>query len=216
MAIAAGEEPVGDETQRLDEAQGDPIAQILRRAVQDSARWGLLRLDPGHRGGSSEKRYLEYRLYKQGLAKKQYLKYIFIRIPEDRPMRFTRYTDYALRVLMYLGLKPEDELATIREIAESYDISENHLMKVAHRLGQNGYIVTVRGRQGGLRLAKAPAAINLGDVVRHCEDDLRIVECFDPETNTCPIAGVCALPAGAGWRRWPPSWPCWTVTRWRI
>ena len=110
-------------------------------------------------------------------------------------MRFTRYTDYALRVLMYLGLKPEDELATIREIAESYDISENHLMKVAHRLGQNGYIVTVRGRQGGLRLAKAPAAINLGDVVRHCEDDLRIVECFDPDTNTCPIAGVCALPA---------------------
>ena len=110
-------------------------------------------------------------------------------------MRFTRYTDYALRVLMYLGLKPEDELATIREIAESYDISENHLMKVAHSLGQNGYIVTVRGRQGGLRLAKPPAAINLGDVVRHCEDDLRIVECFDPETNSCPIAGVCALPA---------------------
>ena len=68
-------------------------------------------------------------------------------------------------------------------------------MKVVHRLGLNGYIVTMRGRQGGMRLAQAPAAINLGDVVRHCEDDLRIVECFDPDTNTCPIAGVCALPA---------------------
>ena len=110
-------------------------------------------------------------------------------------MRFTRYTDYALRVLMYLGLKPEGELATIREIAESYGISENHLMKVAHRLGLAGYIVTVRGRQGGLRLAQAPEAINVGAVVRRCEDDLRIVECFDPDTNTCPIAGVCALPA---------------------
>lgn len=110
-------------------------------------------------------------------------------------MRFTRYTDYALRVLMYLGLKPEDELSTIREIAERYSISENHLMKVVHRLGLNGYIMTVRGRQGGMRLAQAPAAINLGAVIRDCEDDLRIVECFDPETNTCPIARVCALPA---------------------
>lgn len=110
-------------------------------------------------------------------------------------MRFTRYTDYALRVLMYLGLKPEDELATIREIAGSYGISENHLMKVVHRLGLNGYVTTVRGRQGGMRLAQAPAAINIGEVVRRCEDDMRIVECFDPETNTCPIASVCALPA---------------------
>ena len=122
-------------------------------------------------------------------------------------MRFTLYTDYALRVLMYLGCKPDDELATIREIAGSYGISENHLMKVVHRLGLNGYITTVRGRQGGMRLAptpasssqigaaRSPAAINIGEVVRRCEDDMRIVECFDPVTNTCPIAGVCALPA---------------------
>lgn len=110
-------------------------------------------------------------------------------------MRFTRYTDYALRVLMYLGLKAPGELATIREIGERYGISQNHLMKVVHRLGQEGYVETLRGRQGGLRLARDPAAINIGEVVRRCEDDLRLVECFDPATNSCPIAPVCALPA---------------------
>lgn len=110
-------------------------------------------------------------------------------------MRFTRYTDYALRVLMYLGLKRGDELSTIREIAERYGISENHLMKVVHRLGQHGFIETIRGRQGGMRLALAPEQINLGDAIRRCEDDMRLVECFDPETNTCPIASVCALPS---------------------
>ena len=110
-------------------------------------------------------------------------------------MRFTRYTDYALRVLMYLGLKTPGELATIKEIGERYGISQNHLMKVVHRLGQEGYVETLRGRQGGLRLARDPAAINIGEVVRRCEDDLRLVECFDAATNSCPIAGACALPA---------------------
>jgi len=107
-------------------------------------------------------------------------------------MHFTRYTDYALRVLMYLGFKGDD-LATIAEIAERYDISENHLMKVVHQLGKHGYITTIRGRQGGLTLAKAPKQINIGEVVRVCEDDLKLVECFDPETNTCPIAEICGL-----------------------
>jgi len=110
-------------------------------------------------------------------------------------MRFTRYTDYALRVLIYLGLKPPGELSTIREIAQRYGISENHLMKVVHQLGGCGFIQTQRGRQGGLALARPPASINLGAVVRACEDDMRIVECFDSATNTCPIAPVCALPA---------------------
>lgn len=108
-------------------------------------------------------------------------------------MRFTRYTDYALRVLIYLGLKPAGELSTIREIADRYGISENHLMKVVHHLGRHGFITTQRGRQGGMTLAKAPADIRLGDVVVKCEDDLRLVECFDRESNTCPIAGGCAL-----------------------
>lgn len=109
-------------------------------------------------------------------------------------MRFTRYTDFSMRVLMYLGLRKEGDLSTIKEIAERYGISENHLMKVVHQLGRNGYVATVRGRQGGMKLAMAPGEINLGDVVRHCEDDMRLVECFDAKTNTCPIADVCALP----------------------
>ncbi len=109
-------------------------------------------------------------------------------------MRFTRHTDYALRVLMYLGLKTPGELATIKEIADRYGISENHLMKVVHRLGQNGLIETIRGRQGGLRLARDPGAIGIGDVVRRCEDDTRLVDCFDPSANTCRIAACCALP----------------------
>jgi Rrf2 family transcriptional regulator, nitric oxide-sensitive transcriptional repressor len=110
-------------------------------------------------------------------------------------MRFTLHTDYALRVLMYLGAEPGDDLATVKKISQSYGISENHLMKVVHRLGQSGFITTVRGRQGGMRLASAPHEINVGAVVRACEDDMRIVECFDPLTNTCPIADACALPA---------------------
>ncbi len=107
-------------------------------------------------------------------------------------MRFTRYTDYALRVLMYLGRKGEG-LSTIKEIAARYGISENHLMKVVHQLGRDGYITTVRGRQGGMRLAAAPEDICIGAVVRSTEDDLRIVECFHDETNACPITGVCGL-----------------------
>ena len=85
-------------------------------------------------------------------------------------MRLTVYTDYALRLLMYLALK-EDGLATISEVAEGYDISKNHLMKVAHQLGVAGYVDTIRGRNGGLRLAKPAKAIGLGEVVRHTEPD---------------------------------------------
>jgi len=107
-------------------------------------------------------------------------------------MRLTRHTDYALRALMYLGLR-EDRVCTIREIASAYRISESHLMKVVHRLGVLGLVKTVRGHGGGLRLALAPEEIDLGRVVRLVEDDLRVVECFERQTNTCPIAGPCAL-----------------------
>lgn len=110
-------------------------------------------------------------------------------------MRLTQHTDYALRVLTYLGLKAPDDLATIKQIAGCYGISENHLMKVVHRLAQSGLIETVRGRQGGMRLAMEPAHISLGRVVRECEEDMRLVECFDPVTNNCVIAPVCALPS---------------------
>ncbi|MDH3232698.1 MAG: Rrf2 family transcriptional regulator [Alphaproteobacteria bacterium] len=107
-------------------------------------------------------------------------------------MHLTRHTDYALRVLMYLGVR-NGKLATIGEIAERYAISENHLMKVVHRLGRLGYIRTIRGRQGGILLERDPREINLGEVIRNCEDDMAVVECFDPSTNECRIAGACVF-----------------------
>jgi Rrf2 family transcriptional regulator, nitric oxide-sensitive transcriptional repressor len=107
-------------------------------------------------------------------------------------VRLTVYTDYALRVLTYLALK-EDQLATIAEIAESYDISKNHLMKVAHQLGVAGYVETVRGRGGGLRLAKPLEAIGLGEVVRYTEPDMAIVSCFEPVSAPCVIQPCCVL-----------------------
>jgi Rrf2 family nitric oxide-sensitive transcriptional repressor len=107
-------------------------------------------------------------------------------------MRLTQYTDYALRTLILLGLKG-DALSTIAEIAQRYGISENHLMKLVHALGRMGYVETLRGRHGGLRLAKPPAEIGLGEVVRRTESDFTLVECFDAGRNNCPIAGVCVL-----------------------
>ena len=107
-------------------------------------------------------------------------------------MRLTTYSDYSLRVLMYLALKSEG-LSTIAEIAESYDISEAHLMKVVHQLGVAGYIETVRGRGGGLRLAKPVGAIGLADVIRTTEPDMAIVSCFKPVNAPCRIYPSCVL-----------------------
>ena len=107
-------------------------------------------------------------------------------------MRLTVYTDYALRVLMYVAVK-EDGLATIAEIAERYGISRNHLMKVAHQLGIAGYLETVRGRSGGLRLARPAADINLGDVVRYTEQDMALVPCMSPVDAACAIRPSCLL-----------------------
>lgn len=107
-------------------------------------------------------------------------------------MRLTAYTDYSLRVLIYLALKG-DTLATISEIAKSYAISENHLMKVVHQLGVAGYVETVRGRGGGLRLAKPSASIRLGEVIRRTEPDMAIVSCFKPVNEPCAIRPSCVL-----------------------
>ena len=107
-------------------------------------------------------------------------------------MRLTVYTDYALRLLMYVAVK-DDGLATINEVAASYGISKNHLMKVAHQLGLAGYVETVRGRSGGLRLARPAASIRLGDVVRHTEQDFALVPCFDPANAECAIRSCCSL-----------------------
>lgn len=106
-------------------------------------------------------------------------------------MQLTQYSDYALRTLIYLAIATEN--ATITEIAEQYNISRNHLVKVVHNLGKLGYVTTIRGRHGGLRLALPPEAINIGDVVRRTEPNFTIVECFDRESSRCVIAPSCRL-----------------------
>lgn len=103
------------------------------------------------------------------------------------------YTDYSLRVLIYLGTKEDGKLTTIQEISDAYHISKNHLMKVTFELGKAGFIETVRGRGGGIRLADRPENINVGMVVRRMEEDFHLVECFSSETNTCPISPICGL-----------------------
>jgi Rrf2 family nitric oxide-sensitive transcriptional repressor len=108
-------------------------------------------------------------------------------------MRLTLYTDYSLRILIYLGAAKRDELSTIQDISNAYGISKNHLMKVSHELGKAGYIEAVRGRGGGIRLARQPEYINIGEVVRRMEDDLYLVECFNPSGGSCPISPVCGL-----------------------
>jgi Rrf2 family nitric oxide-sensitive transcriptional repressor len=106
-------------------------------------------------------------------------------------MRLTTFSDYSLRVLIYLAAEP-DRRATIAEIAQAFGISENHLMKVVHFLGKQGWLRNVRGKGGGMELAHAPADIRLGAVVRACETQLP-AECFDRETNRCVITPVCKL-----------------------
>jgi Rrf2 family transcriptional regulator, nitric oxide-sensitive transcriptional repressor len=106
-------------------------------------------------------------------------------------MRLTLWTDYALRTLIYVGAKG-GRLATIAEIAESFDISKTHLMKVVNRLGRQGYIDTIRGKRGGIRLARPPAEIGVGAVVRETEEDLAVMGCL-AETGFCRIEGCCVL-----------------------
>jgi len=104
-------------------------------------------------------------------------------------MRLKSYTDYALRVLMHLAAKP-DRLASIGEIARTYRISHNHLMKVVHDLRKEGFLDAVRGRSGGVKLARPAVEISVGEVVRHTEDTFDLVDC-----GSCVIAPACALTA---------------------
>lgn len=107
-------------------------------------------------------------------------------------MRLNLQSDYALRLLMHLTAN-EGRRVTIADVAERYRISKNHLMKVAHVLGREGFIETVRGRTGGLSLARRPEAIAIGDVVRRMEGDFALVECFPGGAGGCPITRVCRL-----------------------
>lgn len=107
-------------------------------------------------------------------------------------MRLTRYTDYGLRVLLYLAERP-DALPSIAQMADFHGISRNHLMKVVNNLGRDGLVTSVRGRLGGVRLARPAGEINVGEVVRRMEDDFHIVDC-----PSCRIAGYCGLRGALG------------------
>jgi Rrf2 family transcriptional regulator, nitric oxide-sensitive transcriptional repressor len=106
-------------------------------------------------------------------------------------MRLTTLSDYALRLLMHVARHP-DRLCTIAEVAAHHGVSEAHLMKVTHRLAQGGFLRTVRGQGGGMRLARPADAIRIGDVVRHTEADLALVECFATGSR-CTLTGDCRL-----------------------
>lgn len=106
-------------------------------------------------------------------------------------MRLTQYTDYSLRVLIYLGLNRERR-STIREISEAFGISRNHLMKVVQQLASEGYVQSVRGVGGGLSLAHEPRSISVGAIVRAMEPDFGLVECMRPG-NECVISPACRL-----------------------
>jgi Rrf2 family transcriptional regulator, nitric oxide-sensitive transcriptional repressor len=107
-------------------------------------------------------------------------------------MQLTRYTDLALRTLIALGLDPGRQ-QTVTAISRAYGISRHHLVKVVARLAERGYVETVRGKGGGMRLARLPAAIRVGDVVRDMEAELGVVECLQADGGQCAIAPVCRL-----------------------
>jgi Rrf2 family nitric oxide-sensitive transcriptional repressor len=107
-------------------------------------------------------------------------------------MRLTSYTDYALRTLMHLAANP-DRLVTISDIADAHGIAKNHLTKVVHQLGVQGFVETVRGRSGGLRLGRDPKDIRIGDVVRQTETDFYMAACFDVEDQGCIYSSACGL-----------------------
>ncbi len=108
------------------------------------------------------------------------------------PLKLTAYTNLALRTLQYAALK-DPELTRIDDVIAAHDLKRANIMKVVFELGREGYLETVRGRGGGFRLSKRPDQINVGDIVRFTEGPMDIVECFAPDTNTCPLIGICVL-----------------------
>jgi len=107
-------------------------------------------------------------------------------------MKLTSFTDYSLRLLMYVAVN-DDRLVSIREVSGIYDISRNHLMKIVHELGKGGYLKTVRGKNGGFRLGRPAKDINLGKLIRYTEDGLDVVECFGDKDSDCRIIESCML-----------------------
>ncbi len=107
-------------------------------------------------------------------------------------MQLTRFTDYSIRALMYLTMHP-DRLCTVREIAQYYDISQHHLVKIIHNLAQLQYIKTIKGRTGGIKLMGSASEINLQELILALEPNMVLVECFNPESNTCKVNTHCQL-----------------------
>lgn len=107
-------------------------------------------------------------------------------------MRMTQHTDYALRMLIFLASRP-DRTCTVSDVADAYRLSRNHLLKVALRLRRLGVISTMRGRSGGIRLAKEPHEINLAELVRWTEEDFSLVECMQGGGGSCSISPICRL-----------------------
>ncbi|NHN93830.1 Rrf2 family transcriptional regulator [Acetobacter sicerae] len=109
-------------------------------------------------------------------------------------MKLTLQTDYALRALIYLGVRTE-RLCSIREISEAYGISEAHMVKVVHKLGQGGFAETLRGRNGGLRLGRAAEDIVIGDVVCYFEENMALLACLEngAAANLCKLMPACRL-----------------------
>ena len=144
-------------------------------------------------------------------------------------MQLTQFSDYAMRTVLYLGCRPE-KLVSVDEISRAYGISRHHLVRVVQSLTELGVVTSQRGRGGGMRLAKAPAEINVGWLIRQTEPHFNLVECLDFETNTCPIAPACGLKGAiqrASRRFWrsstslrstsssserPTCFRCWTPT----
>jgi Rrf2 family nitric oxide-sensitive transcriptional repressor len=107
-------------------------------------------------------------------------------------VQLTLFSDYALRIALYLSAHP-DRVCSVDEVSRAYGISKAHLVKVVQRLTELNLVSTTRGRNGGLRLSRAPSEINIGALVRATEPSLDIVECFDDDSNTCPISPSCGL-----------------------
>lgn len=107
-------------------------------------------------------------------------------------MRMTFHTDYALRMLVYVAMRP-DTVCTVHQIAQTYGLSRNHLLKVAQTLARLGYVETMRGRTGGIRLGKPAGEINIGALVRATEEDFSLVECMQPHGGACAISPGCLL-----------------------
>ena len=110
-------------------------------------------------------------------------------------MKLTQYSNFTLRTLQFAALR-DPALVTVDEVARAHNISKSHLVKVAYELSQRGYVETVRGRNGGMRLARPAEDITVGKIIRWTEAPLELLECFNAETNTCPLQGLCHLSRG--------------------